>query len=131
MTLSQALAKWWHDWTEGGLLENCTECEIDRIAKDAGVSPAELRQLASLDSISADLLPRRMATLDLDREEVCKTAPGTFQDMQRVCSFCKHHRRCAIDLARNPENSEWNDYCPNVATLLALDAMPWATRREW
>jgi len=101
------------------------------MAKDTGVSPAELRRLVNLGEDSADLLVQRMAALDLDRGEVSATAPKTLQDLQRVCSFCKDHRRCALDLARDSADPAWKNYCPNVGTLLALDAMPWAARKEW
>ena len=72
-----------------------------------------------------------MAALDLDPVEVSKVAPETFRDLQRVCSFCQSHRRCLRDLTRDPGKSEWKDYCPNVETLMALDTMPWMSRREW
>jgi hypothetical protein len=131
MALPQALAKWWQDWTEGDRLESCPDREVERMAKDTGVSAAELRCLANMGEDSADLLLQRMAALDLDRNEVSATVPATFQDLQRVCSFCKDHRRCALDLARHRADPAWKDYCPNVGTLLALDAMPWAARKEW
>jgi len=35
------------------------------------------------------------------------------------------------DLARDATDPGWQDYCPNVTTLKALDAMPWLSRREW
>jgi hypothetical protein len=25
----------------------------------------------------------------------------------------------------------WQDYCPNAQTLIALDVLPWTSRREW
>ena len=131
MALPQAIAKWWRDWTEDNRFENCADCDVERMAKDAGVSPAELRRLANLGEDSANLLLDRMAALNLDRAEVSATAPETLQDLQRVCSFCKDHRRCALDLARDATDPAWKDYCPNVSTLLVLDAMPWAARKEW
>jgi Family of unknown function (DUF6455) len=82
-------------------------------------------------SESADLLQDRMAALDLDRGEVARREPATFQDLQRVCTMCSCHRRCARDLERDPLNAAWEDYCPNVTTLKALGVQPWAVRREW
>jgi Family of unknown function (DUF6455) len=88
-------------------------------------------RLANLGPDSADLLLRRMAALDLDRNEVSRTEPRTFQDLQRVCTMCNHHRRCRGDLARDADDPAWHDYCPNAATLMALDALPWRARSEW
>src|SRR5262249_2242005 len=73
---------------------------------------------------------RRMAALDLDRNEVSRTEPRTFQDLQRVCTMCNHHRRCSRDLARDSADPAWEDYCPNAATLMALNALPWRARTE-
>jgi hypothetical protein len=71
-----------------------------------------------------------MAELDLDREEVARTEPRAFQELERVCTLCAARRRCAKDFARH-STDDWQDYCPNAATLMALNAQPWAARREW
>jgi hypothetical protein len=112
-------------------LQLCGQKEIERIARDSGLSISEFRALQSLGSNAPDLLERRMAALDLDPAEVSALAPHSFRDLQRVCSLCEGHRRCLRDLARQPNNEIWKDYCPNVATLLALDALPWSSRSEW
>jgi hypothetical protein len=112
-------------------LKCCGEEEVERLAKDVGLSASELRRLANLGPDSADLLLRRMAALDLDRKEVSRTEPRTFQDLQRVCTMCNSYRRCTRDLARDSANPTWQDYCPNAATLMALNAMPWRARSEW
>ncbi len=118
----KAILQWCREWAKSdGLteLKCCGEEEVERIARDFGVSASDLHRLASLGSGSADLLLHRMATLDLDPDEVSRTT-RTFQDLQRVCSLCESHRRCARDLASDSANPEWKDYCPNAATLMAL-----------
>jgi hypothetical protein len=95
------------------------------------MSGAELRVLASRGPESADLLLRRMIALDLDRKEVSRLEPRAFQDLQRVCTLCGVRRRCTRDLARDSSDPVWQEYCPNAATLAALDALPWLSRREW
>jgi hypothetical protein len=109
----------------------CGEDEVERMASDIGMSAAELRRVAALGPGSADLLLRRMTALDLDRKEVSQTEPRMFQDLQRVCSMCNSKRRCKRDLAHDAADPAWEDYCPNAATLKALNAMPWRTRAEW
>ena len=134
-SLTKAVSQWWRGWTTRGSgrleLKCCGEDEVERMAKDIGVSAFELRRLATLGPDSADLLLRRMAALDLDRSEVSQTEPRTFQDLQRVCTMCDHHRRCRRDLARDSADPAWQDYCPNAATLMALNALPWRARNEW
>lgn len=122
------------DWlrdSSASELKCCAEEEVARIAQDAGVSASELCRLATLGPQSAELLLRRMAALDLDRNEVFREEPGTFRDLQRVCSMCEYHRRCARDLAHDAANPAWKDYCPNAGTLIALNALPRAARHEW
>lgn len=129
----EALSRWWRTWTESQAtdLRCCAEDDVARIAKDVGLSVGELRLLASRGPESADLLLQRMAALDLDQKEVSELVPRTFQDLQRVCTLCESKRRCARDMARDPAASEWKDYCPNAATLMALNAQPWTSRHEW
>jgi hypothetical protein len=134
-SLTKAVSQWWREWIRRGSarfeLKCCGEEEVERMAKDIGVSPSELRRLANLGPDSADLLLRRMAALDLDRNEVSRTESRTFQDLQRVCTMCNHHRRCRGDLARDADDPAWHDYCPNASTLMALNALPWRARSEW
>ena len=126
-SLTKAVLQWWRDWSRRSSaleLKCCGEEEVERMAKDLGLSASELRSVAKLAPGSADLLLRRMAALDLDRKEVSQTEPRTFQDLQRVCSMCRSHRRCKRDLAHDAADPAWQDYCPNAATLMALNALP-------
>jgi hypothetical protein len=129
------IRRWWRDWrwarSDAAELDGCGACEVERLARDLGMSAADLRKIAARGPESADLLLRRMAALDLDRDEVAATEPRVFQDLQRVCALCESHRRCARDLGRDLSDQAWEDYCPNVATLKVLNALPWTARREW
>jgi len=109
-------------------LQASVEKAVKRIAKDSGLSPADLRALVSLGPNANVLLERRIVALDLDPGEVSEIAPNTFRDLQRVCSFCESHGRCLRDLAHNPADTAWKDYCPNVDKLMALHRWPWASR---
>jgi len=127
-----AISQWWREWRDStSEFQYCGEDAIKGMARDTGVSVDEFRQLARKGPHSADLLLRRMTALDLDPEEVRRIEPQTFHDLQRVCSMCRDHRRCVHDLAADAGNPAWKDYCPNVATLMALNALPWTSRREW
>lgn len=116
---------------DASVLSCCADAEVERMARDMQMSPAELRAVVRRGPNAADLLLKRMAALDLDPSEVSQVAPETFRDLQRSCALCESKRRCSRDIASNPAKPEWKDYCPNAATLMALDAMPWVSRREW
>jgi hypothetical protein len=129
-----AISQWLRDWARKRSaleLRCCGEDEVERMATDIGMSASELRRVAALGPGSADLLLRRMAALDLDRKEVSQTEPRTFQDLQRVCTMCNSKRRCKRDIGRDSDDPVWQDYCPNAATLMALNALPWRARNEW
>ena len=131
----EVVADWWHDWrqraTSSSELAACDQHDVDRIAHDAGLTTYELQQLVRRGPHGADLLLARMAVLGLDPHEVDEVDRATFLDLQRVCTNCDPKRRCKRDLGKRPDDAVWEDYCPNVATLKMLNAMPWASRREW
>ncbi len=128
------LRQWWRNWRANSRFSElacCGEYEIERIARDLGMPVSELREVANRGPDAADLLLRRMAALNLNKDEVAAIVPGTFQDLQRLCTLCESHRQCARDLKRDPDERAWEDYCPNVAMLKVLNSLPWASRREW
>lgn len=127
------IAQWFRGWTQKGAeaeLKCMADEIVERMARDVGVTAPELHRLARLGPGAAELLRRRMAALDLDPREVGRVEPAALHDLQRVCSLCEHHRRCAHDLAHDPGNPAWKHYCPNAETLAALNAEPWASRRD-
>jgi len=69
------------------------------------------------------LLARRMEVLNLDSNEVAAVQPSAFRELQRLCRICENHGLCARNLARDPADRAWEDYCPNVAMLKVLVAL--------
>lgn len=132
-SVGQKLSEWWQSWTGFNPtysdLSCCAQEEVDRIAHDIGVSPAELRELARLGPHAADQLVQRMQALHLDPTAVEHAEPPTFQDLQRICSLCEHHKRCQQDIASDAAAPAWESYCPNAATLKVLTTIPWPKKR--
>lgn len=128
----KAFLKSWQDLKSALDLRCCAEDDVERMARDLGVSVPELHKLASLGPQSDDPLLRRLAALDLDLKEITELAPQTVRELQRTCTLCANKRLCARDFSRNPgSNPAWETYCPNAATLMALNALPWSSRSEW
>ena len=115
---ARRLARWWRSWTMVDL-DRCGPAEIERIARDVGVSGADLSILAGKWPDAADLLYWRMNEIKLDRMEVTHADPQVMRDLQRVCTICGSKRRCKHELANNPSDPAWQRYCPNAATLSA------------
>jgi uncharacterized protein DUF6455 len=72
----------------------------------------------------AQLLPRRMAALELDRDKLACGKPLTLRELVERCTTCESPEQCAWDLGEDPANPAWQAYCPNTATLMALARLP-------
>lgn len=125
-SLSGRIARRWREWrarrADLAALQQCGAAERERMAHDMGVDGAQLRQLASQGSNAADLLPRRMAALDLDAATVARREPAVMRDMQRLCSLCETKGRCEHDLDVAARSPNWQKYCPNAGVLTDLAA---------
>jgi hypothetical protein len=77
-----AVLQWMWDQSRSNTLahlQSCAEQEVERIARDSGISASDFRTLVSLGPNACDPLERRMAALDLDPVEVSEIAPQTFR----------------------------------------------------
>jgi hypothetical protein len=123
---ARRLAHWWRSFNGRRRtmvdLDGCGPAEMERIARDVGVSGADLSILAGKWPDAADQLYWRMNEIKLDRMEVTQADPQVMRDLQRVCTVCGSKRRCEYELANNPADPVWQKYCPNATTLSALVA---------
>jgi len=103
-------------------LDECDSYEIARMARDVGVSPHDLRRMVKLGPDAAKQLLSRMDALHLNGDALSRSKPGVMRDLQRLCSTCASKKRCQRDLAHDPENPFWRQYCPNESTLVALQS---------
>ena len=103
-------------------LDACDKNEIARIARDVGLSPHDLREMAALGPDAAKQLLDRMDALHLDADALAKSEPSTMRDLQRLCSSCVSKKRCQRDLLLVPDDPMWRHYCPNADTLDALQS---------
>lgn len=117
------LARRWREWRNRRAtvsdLDRCGPDEVERVARDAGVSSSELRILAGKWPDAGNLLGRRMEHLKLD---MTRAEPRVMQDLQRSCTLCRSKRQCERDLSSDPCDPVWQGYCPNEFTLAALAA---------
>jgi hypothetical protein len=73
--------------------------ELEWIAREFGVTPADLDMLVRQGSHSADELPKMLKALGIDEADVWWAEPALLRDMERVCSFCERKRQCRHELA--------------------------------
>ena len=93
--------------------------EIDTVARDLNISPAELVRLMSTSSDSLQQLNKRLAYAGLSEESLAAAHPDELRDLRRVCSQCTTKARCARDL-RHKRMATPSKYCPNELTLQLL-----------
>ena len=94
--------------------------EMARMAQDVGIPASDLRALAQHCSDAADLLERRLDAFGMKASELIHTAPAELRDMERLCTLCRSKGRCARDLAADPSDPVWRQYCPNEETIVSL-----------
>ena len=118
-----AIADWCRKWRSGSHasdLKNCGEGDIERIARDLGLSAYDLHQLEQTTNEPL-LLPRMLAALKINAAELARTHPAEFRDLQRVCALCDCRRRCEAELAAGDAAGTYAAFCPNAFTLNALN----------
>jgi transcriptional regulator with XRE-family HTH domain len=98
----------------------CSPEEVRQMANDIGISPAELRAIASKEPGAADLLQKMLIALGVAPETLMKRNPAVMRDLQRLCVSCSHKSRCQHDLAIGEAAERFHEFCPNAYTLDAL-----------
>lgn len=120
-TIIKRIRNWLAGMQDSTELRRLDTVELERIADDVGLSPAELVTVVSRGPDAAALLPRRMEALHLDPNRVAARDLAVFRDMQRLCTLCTVKGRCERDLAEKPFDPSWEQYCPNAFTLRDLN----------
>ena len=127
--VSKPLAKIQQWWSATGKwdafvreLENAGE-DGARILQELRLTGGDIGRLMAASADDALLLSRMMQALGLDAEEVARELPATMHDLERACAACDSKSRCHHDLDSGEAPAGWADYCPNKATLSALQAV--------
>ena len=85
------IAKWWRNLrdTRARLGElHAAGDEVANIARDIGLSRADLYTIAAKRPDAANQLKRRLAALDIDEAALSRNEPRVARDLERVCSLC-------------------------------------------
>jgi hypothetical protein len=101
-------------------LGQCTQNDVNRIAKDLGMSVNDLRGLAAKGPGAADVLQKMLLALSVDPKALAETDPAVLRDLQRICIVCSQKGRCQHELAEGTATEHFREFCPNAYTLDAL-----------
>jgi hypothetical protein len=94
--------------------------ELERVARELNVTPADLERLVRQGSQGANELPYTLTALGIDETALWRAEPALLRDMERVCSFCTHKRRCHEELAAGTAATNYVEYCENADTIDTL-----------
>jgi hypothetical protein len=82
--------------------------------------------VADFGSDAFALLLMRMEALQLEPDEVRRIESSVFGDLAGACVKCESKDRCEHDLfSAGAGERDWESYCSNAATLIALADLPW------
>jgi hypothetical protein len=91
--------------------------ELERVARELNVTPADLEVLVRRGSHGANELPYTLTALGIDEAALRRAEPTLLRDMERVCSFCTHKRQCHQELAAGTVATNYVEYCENADTI--------------
>jgi hypothetical protein len=94
--------------------------ELERVARELNVTPADLDSLVKRGSHSANELPYTLTALGIDEAALRRAEPALLRDMERVCSFCTHKRQCHQELAAGTAATNYVEYCENADSIDTL-----------
>lgn len=119
-----AIADWVGNYRYAiGLRDQFAACgpdEVMLIARDIGMSPNELRELASKGPGSADLLKKMLVALKFDPKTLEAADPRLTRDLQRLCTICGNKRQCEHELVAGTAAKNIREFCPNAVSLEML-----------
>jgi len=111
---------WLNHRREVSAVCDCDSDEFRRIAHDLGVSANDLTGLVRSGPHSTDELPKMMAALNLNIEDVRRVEPLVVRDLERVCGLCNHKNQCNSELIAGTAAERHAEFCNNAPTLDSL-----------
>jgi hypothetical protein len=115
--LTNTFSDWLQHRRELREMRGLNTTDFCRIADDLRLSPAALEELVSKGPHAADELPRLLAALGINAQDLLPIEPMVVQDMERVCGICGHKRQCDRDLASHASAEHYQEYCLNAPTI--------------
>jgi len=88
--------------------------ELQPIARDLNVTPADLERLVRPRPQSANELTHMLAALDIDEGALRGAEPTLLRDMERVCLLCTHRPQCHRKLAAGTAAANYVEFCENA-----------------
>jgi hypothetical protein len=117
-----AIAEWvsTYRYTIGCLYNEfglCEPNEVVRMAKEIGLTPSQLHQLASEGPGTVNLLKSMLVALHVDPRVLADADPFIRQELQWLCLTCSNKKRCEHELATGTATDHFREFCPNAVSI--------------
>jgi hypothetical protein len=95
----------------------CGPDEVMRVAKEIGLTPSELGDLASEGPGTVNLLKDMLVALHVDPKVLADTDPLIRRELQWLCLTCNNKKRCKQELANETAPDHFREFCPNAVSF--------------
>lgn len=120
MHLLERAQHWWQRQSGLRQLDAVGGDALRDLARDVGVNEVDLYNLVSRNASDAGLLPRLLASTELDADRLSRQLPVVMRDMAIVCAGCTMTPRCRRELNSEQALANYGQYCANADTITAL-----------
>ena len=94
--------------------------DIGGMARDLGVSEADLRDVLPRGADNTKLMEAMMRARGLDPEQTAHLSAAVMRDLELTCTRCGAVTRCRRELAAGTADAHCHEFCGNADTLDAL-----------
>ncbi len=94
--------------------------DIGGMARDLGVSEADLRGVLPLGADNTKLMAAMMRARGLDAEQAAQLSAAVMRDLELTCTRCGAVARCRRELAAGTAEAHCHEFCGNADTFDAL-----------
>jgi len=110
------------DWFQTRLqmrheLDGLTGSELESMARDLGVTQADLKDVLPRAADNSLLMDGMMRARGLDPDQVRRKVAALVRDMELTCTRCGAATRCRADLATGRAAEHCHEYCGNAETF--------------
>jgi hypothetical protein len=95
----------------------CEPDEVMRMAKEIGLTPSQLHELANEGPGTANLLKNMLVALHVDPKVLADTDPFIRRELQWLCLTCSNKKRCEHELAAGTATDHFREFCPNAVSI--------------
>jgi hypothetical protein len=119
-TALKAIADWVSNYRSAIGFKNefdiCGPDEVMRMAKEIGVTPSQLHELARGPG-DAKLLKAMLVALHVDPKVLADMDPLIVRELKWLCISCGNKKRCRHELAKGTAAERFHEFCPNAVSL--------------